>query len=358
MACPCMGATTRTPCSDCKFLGTQALALSKTMFHVDSQGILTLDSQSKNRTLVRVNGIGVFGKKQLWDGDVLTIGRYSSVSWMTLEVKTKRVVTPETKKLPTMKLIKRRREASDGVRLEKDSVGTKRACAMDDTPPDAARKWLKTTPGQRRDQPNARTSSPVDLFESLESVGGLSVTPEKRRACEGKHVVQSLETLEDTRMLPKSSRRPRKKLRSLIGYKDGELMVGSVSPERCLVKRATNHVNVVDDEVTPQPCDEGPQRLASLLEGAGSECAHLNALTVEHANSNSSKKALETQAARHNDTPPCSIAEESVLSLPQCPTYDGESSDLDGGSPFVVGQPTIGEMIDGQDSDSISEVCR
>lgn len=356
-----MGATTRNPCSDCKFLGTQALALSKTMFHVDSQGILTLDSQSKNRTLIRVNGIGAFGKKQLWDGDVLTIGRYSSVSWMTLDVKTKRVVTPEVKKLPTKNLIKRCRDTGDAFRVGKDSVGTKRVCTTDCRPPYEVRHssvWLKTSPGQRRHLPQARPLSSVDLFDSLESVDVLSVTPEKRRACKGKHVVVGLDASKDTRTLSKSSRRPRKKLRNSIDYKYCKSTVGTLSPERCLTPPATSsQVDNVDDDVSSEPRVIGLLRLERLREGAGSEGVQLNVLAVEHANSTSSKKALETQAARHNDTPPRSIAEEAVLSLPQCPTYDGESSDLEG-SPFVDGQQSVDEILEGEGSDPISEVCR
>jgi hypothetical protein len=158
---------------------------------------------------------------------------------------------------------------------------------------------------------------------------------------------------------PRKSHKPRMIPPSLIGVKHGGLMCGSAKPERCLLRCASSsQTNTWDDDETPEPHAGGTQRQASLLEGAGSDGVPLNLPAMEHANSTSSKKVLETQATHYNNSPLCSFAEESVLSLPQCPTYDDDSSYTKGGSPLIDEQQRVGETSKGQDSDPISELCR
>jgi hypothetical protein len=94
-ACPCDGASTRQPCDNCRSIVAKNVGfVSRNVMHICTLGILTLDnsfkdysSKQKNGCVVRVNDMTVlWGKKQLWEGDVITIGRYSSAPWITLQV--------------------------------------------------------------------------------------------------------------------------------------------------------------------------------------------------------------------------------------------------------------------------------
>ena len=259
--------------------------------------------------------------------------------------------------------MKRRRETSGGVRVGKESLGTKRICTLGGRRTDDVRKsrvWLKTvTPGRNRCTPEIRQLSPVDLFESLESGDILSVAAEKRCAYAEKQLLDEADDEEETPTRPKRSSQPRRISPTLIGVKQGGLTVDSARSERFLFQRASSKLaNTWDDDETPESPDEGTPHQATLIGVTVIDSAPSNLPAVENANSTSSKKVLETQAALHIDSPLCSFVEESVLSLPQCPTIDSDSSDIQGGSSFIDGQRRMGEAFEGHDSDPISEVCR
>lgn len=313
-----MGATTRTPCPECKFLGSHAMALSKTMFCIDKEGVLTMHARNKNGNLVRVNGLVCNGgeEHQLHGGDILTIGRYSSVPWMTLHVKATRVVTPETKKLPAKKRTKRQR---DGVGQDESWGETSMGDAKEPF-------WLKTKSRKRLcvlqgnaaspSKEDCRPRSQDDLFSSLESVDLPKVTPQPR--------MKRQRHIRDEPSPNDCEQGSMKRRIFLARYSPG--------------KRSKNW----GDDLSPEQSEESPLSKASLVEdeGNGDDMESRPKLPVtEQASGGSSscRKSLETQDGEQRDSLPCSVVEGTMLSLPVCPTYDGESSDMEE-SHFIGGQ--------------------
>jgi len=106
MSCRCNGFITRKPCFECKRLGVHIGSLSKRMCHIDKNGVLSIDRSSKNKHFIWINGKQQVKKgkhgggivlAQLREGDILQFGRYCSNAWITLVVKSKRLVTPNVK---------------------------------------------------------------------------------------------------------------------------------------------------------------------------------------------------------------------------------------------------------------------
>lgn len=287
MACPCLGATTRTPCGDCKRLGTHVGALSRSMFQVNTEGELSILNDNNN--LVRVNGMMVLrGKVQLCDGDVLTIGRYSSSSWMTFHVKAKRVVTPETGRtrvLPVKKSIKRRRDSSQA---------SERIIAEE-------RSWLKT-PARRR-----------LLRGSEEGLAQESASPPTSQ--------RSLFSSLDSDDLPKVTPQPRflRKRKSLSKVLPDESMAYDQPPKRR-----------IHGQYAPGMRSKPwvPENLTPMDDLSGAELPQRQTSSDESHD----KKRLGTQSRSPSpcsvrESPSCSLRGDTVLSLPQCPSYDGGDSD-------------------------------
>jgi hypothetical protein len=170
--CPCKGATTRQPCDYCRTIVAKNVGfVSRKLMHVCKQGILTLDTslkdnsrnENKNGCVVRVNDMTVlWGKKQLWEGDVITIGRYSTIPWITLHV-IKKVDTfiPSTPKVTSQsKLVTP--EANNGRRLRaQNKPGTKipdGLTTLDSNPPEKTQlSWIN-----KRTLTSNEPSNPVD----------------------------------------------------------------------------------------------------------------------------------------------------------------------------------------------------
>lgn len=76
------------------------------MCHIDKNGVLSIDRSNKNKHFIWINGKqkvkkGEHGEgnvfAQLREGDILQFGRYCSNAWITLVVKSRRLVTPNVK---------------------------------------------------------------------------------------------------------------------------------------------------------------------------------------------------------------------------------------------------------------------
>lgn len=325
------------------------------MFHVNGNGILTLDARNKSSALIRVNGLFVSDQKQLCDGDVLTIGKYSSASWMTLNVKTRRVVTPEVRKLPMKKLIKRRREA-DGMGQEYQTFGfTKISTDVTKQTPAAtgAFSWERTVLSRKRlcvqekltgtpsSSPSVEIShskSQDELLSSNESNHVPSVTPQKqpRRAT-------ACGLYETDCHVPKVTPQPRMP-RTRHGNddqttnKDNEKMPGETARRSLLVRYALTRTPKKSwgDDSSPESGDNNQLDRASLVDDDKNKRSTEE--DIEQPCSTSSKTSLETQFGQKNDSPPCTLVEDTILSLPQCPTYDGESSDVEVESHCIHGR--------------------
>jgi hypothetical protein len=345
------------------------------MFHVNQNGVLTLDAMNKNAALIRVNGIIIAGKKQLRDGDVLSIGKYSSVSWMTLHVKTRRVVTPEIRKLPMKKLIKRRKEA-DGMGQEYETFGCiKTFTGVRKQPPAAAPCLHKVSPRKRlcvQKEWTGTPSSPLvelshpksqdDLFSSNESNHVPSVTPQKRTR---RSINYGPDETDDH--LPKVTPQPRM-TRVKLGNedeatnKDNRKTSGDSTRISLMSRYPSTKTRATSwgDDSSPESRERDQLGQAGLVddERYGSTGSRVD--LMEHASSTSSKTSLETQCGQNGDSPPCPVVEGTILSLPQCPTYDGESSDMGVKSHCIHEENNIGELFamheSGQETDDTATI--
>ena len=332
-ACPCSGIATRKPCVDCKLLGNHARALSRIMFHVNSVGSLALDSLCMNRTLVQVNGIGVLGRaQQLWDGDVITIGKSSSLAWMTLHVRTKRVVTPEAKRFLPMKSIRRLRDSGAEFALGNEMLSAKERHPVESIAECGLkfRCWLKKKSRKKEYEQTNETCRSAELNKGLISHKVSSVRPNRLRTCPSKPAEDSLYSKVDG--FGKESSASRESIsipRERDVNKRIRMRIDLAVKTQELDQNVSSHLvkSRGDEGLTSDPDDEGPLRPSSVVRYNENEGLQFHTSVREHANSVSPIKVWpETQASGPRlDSPQPPSQDDKVLSLPQCPTYDGDS---------------------------------
>jgi hypothetical protein len=350
-----MGPTTRKPCADCRQVGASVGSLSRNMFSIDGEGVLTLRSSS-NAKLLRLNGKCILFRKQeqLCDGDILTVGRFKAIPLMTFHMRRKRVVTPEINRraekqpLPMKKSIKRRRDEIYHVGGDEPAIlraglnhqsphsmpgvrkNLSRPPPQKETSKVNAYSWLRKTTGRRkplfatrRKAPSAPKKSSArksqdDLFSSSseeDSDDLLRITPQRRLT------PKPVDKQEKVAERPEVFKKPK---RFVINYSPGKRSKQWKAAEQSLTPEEDD-ANTTPSRQSATVIEEGDQIDDDELSGA---LARMRPKSAHDGESFSAPKNRPNTPVEDDRKCAPEPNNDSWLSLPRCPTYDSDDTHI------------------------------
>lgn len=319
-ACPCEGTKSRRPCQECRTLSAITQLLSKSMFQIQSNGLIQISPSNRNPSLLWINGEQACNRGDSWRlqaKDLLSIGKSPKQAWMTFIVHQSATVTPEVETFistrssysstPKRALFKSTRPLSrdEGAKNDRET-----------------RKTPLNEPAKRRLYPRKRQVQTFDESGQNES--------ENKRIADNSQLRQQVDKVSFDQHTTKL-RRPKKRKLPLSSSPEIE------GDERREPKRTTKEVE--DQEVqesigraSNEELEFGQNGPVVFLQTRALERQHLLSQGSLHALEEKAHFSQEEQAHPHTQQPSMKSVgpsdQSSLLSLPQCYTMASQDHRL------------------------------